>query len=311
MHNAIKIEKNFEIPHFDWKDDNNRPKANGQITHLGLLEKYQIPYIFDIHAHFFPDHVFRAIWQWFDKVDWGIAYRKTESDRLRHLKENRFEYFTTLMYAHKPDMAEGLNNWVYENHSNTPGAILCGTFYPEAGVEKYVKKAIEQLGFHGFKLHCEVARLDLNVAELNDTFKYLEKKGVPIIIHSGTAPLPGHFTGYKYFEPFMKKFPHLKVVVAHMGAHEIISYAALLDQYPGLGLDTTMVFVDFQVAGEDTDKYLYLLDKFADQIYFGSDFPNIPYNLSHPVGKLLNSELKDQTKRSIMYQNACRLFGVL
>ncbi|MFQ3857247.1 hypothetical protein ACLK29_15930 [Leptospira kirschneri] len=39
-------------------------------------------------------------------------------------------------------------------------------------------------------------RLDLTRPDLSETFYYLEKKEIPIVIHSGDAPLPG--TLYKY-----------------------------------------------------------------------------------------------------------------
>ena len=309
----IKSSNNIDSssrPILAWRDPHNPPSNIDEVTHLGLMEKYKIPFIFDIHTHFFPLSVMRAIWKWFDGVGWGITYKGKEEYRLDALTRNKIKYFTSLNYAHKLNMARGLNQWVHETHKDTKNMIHFGTFYPEPGVEAYVKQAVEEFGFQGFKLHCEVSKLDLNTPELRSTFQYLEKDQIPILIHTGTAPLPGEFTGYKYFRPFMEAFPNLKVIVAHMGAYEMEEYASLLDIYPQLALDTTMVFVDYLATGSKPDKYIDNLEKYADRIYFGSDFPNIPYNLSHPISNILNFPISTEAKHKILYKNACDLFRI-
>ncbi|HMV45908.1 MAG TPA: amidohydrolase family protein [Leptospiraceae bacterium] len=303
----LRIKKGETV--FPWKAE-FKEESREYPSHLELLEKYDIPYIIDIHSHFFPEIVMKLIWRWFDSVQWGIAYRYSVDRCIEYLKRNRVYFYTTLNYAHKSNMAEWLNDWIFSNSKNWKGAIPFGTFYPEKGVLSYVRKAVEEYGLRGFKLHCEVSKLDLNRTELEDTFYYLEEKQIPIVIHSGHAPLPGEFTGIEYFSRFMKKFKNLSVIVAHMGAYEISDYAALLDIYPNLKLDTTMVFVDFLATGEDTDEFLPILDRYSEKILFGSDFPNIPYVLSHPIRKLLEAPLSRVTKKNIFYKNAMNLFSL-
>ncbi|EKO15640.1 amidohydrolase domain protein [Leptospira kirschneri str. H2] len=95
-----------------------------------------------------------------------------------------------------------------------------------------------------------------------------------------------------------------------MGESEVWEYAELLKIYPELRLDTTMVFVDFLATGQHTDPYLEILETFPDRVHFGSDFPNIPYALSHPICNLLNSSLSKETKRKIFLENSAKLFGI-
>ncbi|TGM95823.1 amidohydrolase family protein [Leptospira yasudae] len=297
---------------FPWKDPKNLPplRDDDSPAHLPLLEKYGLPFIIDIHSHFFPEYVMKRIWKWFDGVHWEIAYRENETQRITTLKKNKIHHFTTLNYAHKERMAEGLNRWTFETHQHTKGVILFGTFFPEEGCLEYTKRAVEEYGFRGFKLHCEVGRLDLTRSDLADTFSYLESKGIPLVIHSGDAPLPGVYTNIRYFKSFIERYPKLKVVVAHMGASEVWEYAELLGIFPELRLDTTMVFVDFLATGEKTDPYLEILERYPDRVHFGSDFPNIPYALSHPICNLLNSSLSAEIKRKIFLENSARLFGI-
>ncbi|PJZ46157.1 amidohydrolase family protein [Leptospira brenneri] len=292
---------------FSWRGDSFPPILDSETPdHLEKIRDLGIPYIFDIHTHFFPETVMKLIWRWFDNVNWAIGYRLPEAERVKRLHHNGIKRFTTLNYAHKAGMASSLNDWTYTNYKNWEGAIPFGTFYPEEGVLGYVKKAVEDYGFSGFKLHCEVSKLNLNRPELADTFSYLQEKQIPILIHTGTAPLPGEFTGIEFFKPFLETYPKLVVIVAHMGAHEISAYASLLDSYPNLALDTTMVFVDFLATGkaEDVDFAVSYLETYQDQIYFGSDFPNIPYNLNHPISRLLELQISDLAKQKILYRNA-------
>lgn len=300
--------KRKESP-FSWKENYIVESVNSP-SHLKLLEKYKIPFVVDIHAHFFPQMIMKLIWKWFDSANWAIFYRFSEELRLEYLKKNKIYYFTTLNYAHKKGMAIGLNDWIFENYKKWKGAIPFGTFFPENGVLSYVIKAVEEYRFKGFKLHCEVSKLDLNRIELADTFNYLQREQIPIVIHTGHAPLPGDFTGVSHFSKFMKKFPELKVIVAHMGAYEVEEYASLLPIYENLYLDTTMVFVDFLATGKEANEYYPILEKFSGRIFFGSDFPNIPYTLSHPISKLLLSPISDLAKQRIMYLNALELFSL-
>ncbi|XDD48192.1 amidohydrolase family protein [Leptospira sp. WS39.C2] len=296
---------------FSWRGDSFPPILDEDTpNHLKRISDLGIPFIFDIHTHFFPETIMKLIWRWFDNVNWAIGYRLPEIERVKRLHQNGIKQFTTLNYAHKKNMAQSLNEWTYANFKNWPGAIPFGTFYPEEGVFSYVKQAVEGYGFLGFKLHCEVSKLNLNDPELSDSFRYLEKKEIPLVIHTGTAPLPGEFTGFQFFKPFIETYPNLHVIIAHMGAHEISAYASLLGHYPNLALDTTMVFVDFLATGKesDIDAAIPLLERFQDQIYFGSDFPNIPYNLNHPISKLLDLPISDKAKQKILYRNGKNRF---
>lgn len=296
---------------FSWRGDSFPPILDSEIpNHLERIRDLGIPSIFDIHTHFFPETIMKLIWRWFDNVNWAIGYRLPELERVKRLHHNGIKHFTTLNYAHKQEMASSLNDWTYSNYQNWEGAIPFGTFYPEDGVLAYVTQAVERYGFRGFKLHCEVSKLNLNDPELSDTFRYLEQKEIPILIHTGSAPLPGEFTGIQFFLPFMETYPKLHVIVAHMGAHEISAYASLLGRFPNLALDTTMVFVDFLATGKETDvdAAIPLLETYQNQIYFGSDFPNIPYNLNHPISNLLDLPISDLAKEKILYQNAKNRF---
>jgi predicted TIM-barrel fold metal-dependent hydrolase len=295
---------------FGWQSESAVSSNPHEITHLELLGKFDIPYINDIHTHFFPEHVLKLIWRWFRGVNWPITYQGKETERIHFLSQNKVNKYTTLCYAHKKNMASDLNNWVFSEHKNNEQAILFGTFFPEEGAHSYVQKAVEEFQFKGFKLHCEVSHLNLTDEELKETFNYLQKKKIPLVIHTGTAPLPGEFTGMKYFEPFIQKYPQLKIIVAHMGTYEIEDYMNLAITFENIYLDTTMVFVDFMATQPKIEDYIDKIELISDKVLFGSDFPNIPYNYSHPVENILTSELSKDTKQNILYRNFENFFSL-
>lgn len=298
-----------------YRDEHNRPLIGfeEQPGHLSALVKYDIPFIIDMHCHFFPPVVQKLIWRWFDKVGWPVAYRGNPTERVSELRRNGIHYFTTLLYAHRPDMAEGLNEWIARSHKEWPGAIAFGTFFPEPGVLEYVQRAVEEDGLRGFKLHVEVSELELVDERLRPVFDYLSRQAIPVVIHSGTAPVPGQFSGVEHFRPLMQRHPDAHVIVAHMGATEINDYLDLLADYEHLSLDTSMVFVDFLATGDSLpeSEILSRVNGASERIYFGTDFPSIPYNISHAALRLLEcTELDRTAKQNLFYKNAARRFSI-
>ena len=71
-----------------------------------------------------------------------------------------------------------------------------------------------------------------------------------------------------------------------------------------------MVFVDPMALGEFPLPLLSRLEGVSHRILFGSDFPNIPYPLSHAVESVLALPLSGAAKRRILWENGRALFGL-
>lgn len=74
-------------------------------------------------------------------------------------------------------------------------------------------------------------------------------------------------------------------------------------------LHTTMVFVGYDACGRYPLALPERLRNNAGQVWFGSDFPVIPYPLSHAVESLLAPPFSVEWKRGILAENAAALFG--
>lgn len=287
-----------------------RPQVDdGRATHLEAMAALGIGRLLDAHSHWFPEEVERKIWRYFDEHYWNVAYREPQEERREWMRRNGAERFTVLTYAHRAGMAEWLNEWVARFAQDVPEAIPCGTFFPEPGAGREVRRCIEQYGFRGFKLHIQVSGFDPNDGLLDEAFEQVAHAGLPVVIHIGNAPDSGPYTSPEVLRRLLTRHDRLKVVVAHMGAMEFDDYLSIAEDYDSVYLDTTMVFVGFSACGQFPQASLNRLQKLAGRVLFGSDFPTIPYAYSHAVEGILSLPFSADEKKGILGENAAALFG--
>jgi predicted TIM-barrel fold metal-dependent hydrolase len=80
----------------------------------------------------------------------------------------------------------------------------------------------------------------------------------------------------------------------------------LLDTYPNLYLDTTMVLCDFFEVTVDP----LHLSRHADRILYGTDYPHIPHDMETEVRGLLAMDLGEEPTRKILHDTAAGLFPI-
>ncbi|MCP2315047.1 hypothetical protein APR12_000377 [Nocardia amikacinitolerans] len=290
-------------------DDDNSYLADFR-ARLGL------PGIIDVHTHFMPERVLSKVWSYFDSVgpltgrSWPIAYREDEQVRLKTLRDFGVRAFTSLVYPHKPEMAAWLNDWTAEFAARTPECLHTATFYPEPGAADYVATALER-GARVFKVHIQVGDFPPGDPLLTPVWGLLEDAGVPALIHCGSGPAPGRFTGPEPIAELLRRFPRLKLIVAHMGTPEYAQFLDLAERHDGVYLDTTMVWTDFSEADAPFPVAEYgRVREYGERILFGSDFPNIPYSYGHAIQALERLELGDDWVGQVCYRNAVDLFSL-
>ena len=274
-----------------------------------------LPGLIDVHTHFMPVNVLAKVWAYFDQgleagQAWPIAYRQPEQDRVALLRAFGVRRFTALSYPHKPAMASWLNSWSADFAARTPDALHSATFFPEPGAADYVAQAISA-GARIFKAHLQVGGYDPRDELLVPVWDVLAEAGVPVVVHCGSAPTPGAFTGPGPMSQVLARQPRLTMIVAHFGAPEYGDFLDLAQQYPGVHLDTTMAFTDFmqRLAPFPLALKSRLADA-ADRILLGSDFPNIPYPYLTQLQALARLDLGAGWLRAVCYDNAVALLGL-
>ncbi|HEX7995142.1 MAG TPA: amidohydrolase family protein [Streptosporangiaceae bacterium] len=290
------------------------PEIAGEIAAVAAFWRgLGLPGLIDVHVHFMPDNVLAKVWAYFDGGrpgsghHWPIAYRLPEEDRLALLRQFGVRRFGALLYPHKPDMAAWLNAWGQDFAARTPDALHTATFFPEPGAAGYVAAAIER-GARLFKAHVQVGGYDPRDELLDPVWGMLAEAAVPAVVHCGSGPMPGAFTGPGPMSAVLARHPRLKVIIAHLGAPEYQQFLDLADRYPGVYLDTTMACTDFMNRIATFPPSLVpRLGAAADRILLGTDFPNIPYPYRTQLDALERLGLGDDWLRGVCYANPARL----
>ena len=273
-----------------------------------------LPGLIDVHTHFMPDRVLAKVWAHFDAAGplvgrpWPIAYRMPEPERVRALRSFGIRAFTSLLYPHKPGMAEWLNGFAARFAAEHPDCLRTATFFPEPAAARYVREAVEG-GTRVFKAHFQVGGYDPGDPLLDPVWDTLAQAGIPVVTHCGSGPVPGAHTGVEPVVRLLRRHPDLSLIIAHMGTPEYGGFLDLAERHAAVRLDTTMVFTDFTEATAPYPRELLArLRALPDRVLFGSDFPNIPYAYEHALTALSRLDLGDDWLRAVCHDNAAKLF---
>ena len=97
-----------------------------------------------MHTHFLPPRVMAKVREQFDTAGpligrpWPLEYRGDDETLVETLRGFGVRRFSALPYAHRPEMAEFLNDWAAGFADRTPDCLRSATFYPEPGAAAYV-----------------------------------------------------------------------------------------------------------------------------------------------------------------------------
>lgn len=278
----------------------------------GYLASLGLPGLFDVHVHFMHPRVLAKVWAYFDAAGpklgraWPVRYRGSDDERVATLRAMGVAHYSALSYAHKPGVATFMNEWSSAFAAQHPESLHSATFYPEPGADAYVAEALER-GVEVFKAHVQVGEFSPDDPLLDPVWARLQRQGTPIVLHAGSGPAPGRFTGAEPVRRVLERYPDLRLVIAHLGMPECAAFVELATQHAHVRLDTTMAFVDFWEDDPSFDVVDQLVE-LRSKVLFGSDFPNIPYAYAHQVEALARLGLGDDWMRDVLWNNGASLF---
>ena len=285
------------------------------MTPAGFAAALGLPGLLDLHTHFLPPRVLAKVRAQFDAAgplsgrSWPLHYRQDEDDLVEIMRSFGVLGFTALPYAHKPDMAEFLNDWAAGFAERVPEAAACGTFFPEPGVTSYVASRIASVGV--WKVHVQVGAFTVTDPLLDEAWGLLAEAGTPVVLHAGSGPVPTEHTGPGPVEALLRRHPRLRLVIAHAGAPEYADFLRLAETHERVGLDTTMAFTGFfeEMGGAYPAELLPRLRDLGleGRVFLGSDFPNIPYPYADQLEALARLDLGDDWPRAVCHDNASKL----
>jgi hypothetical protein len=276
-----------------------------------------LPGLIDVHTHFMPARVMDAVWRFFDDASrhygtaWPVRYRGNDDERVAQLRDLGVRRFPALCYPHKPGMGESLNVWARDFAARVPECVPSGTFYPEPSAASYVRSALDA-GTRVFKVHLQVGAFDPRDRLLREVWGLLADAGVAVVVHCGSGPVSGAFTGPGPFGDVLRAHPSLTAVIAHCGAPEYAEHLDLVERYPNVHVDTTMVGTPFMNRlAPVPPEVVARLGGLPHRVVLGTDFPNIPYEFGTQLAALEEFGLGDDWLRAVCWTNGARLLGTV
>lgn len=268
--------------------------------------------IIDAHVHLFPDNFFDAIWHWFDTYAWNVKYKLYTEACIERLHTAGISKAVCYNYAHKPGVASYLNEWSYTLKQAHKDLIMFGTVHPDdENPQALLKKIFETYRFSGIKLHCHVLARSPDHESFFPIYESVCRYDRVLTIHAGSGPaLSGYasstaqFSGTDRIYNFMKRFPDMKCIVPHFGADDFKGFFDLMGTFKNLWTDNTMALAGYFPEAPPVDRII----TYQDRILYGTDFPNIPYDMMTEINSIRALNMGKEIEDKILFKNALRLF---
>jgi uncharacterized protein len=272
-----------------------------------------LPPVVDAHVHVFPNRLMDAVRGWFDEHGWPIRYRFTSEDLISFLLDRGIEHLVLLSYAHRPGVAEELNQHVAELCRENPKLTGLATVCPgEDGAAELLEEAFG-LGLSGVKLHQHVQCFDPAETPFREVCEVCASAGKPLVAHLGREPKspayrcdPHELCSAEKTRAILEEYPTLRLCVPHLGADEFETYALLTERYENLWLDTTMMLSGFfpGLAPPPLARFR------ADRVMYGTDFCHLPYAWDRELVRIAEMRLPENRLELLLGGNAREFYSI-
>lgn len=224
----------------------------------------------DFHTHIYPDEVAEKVLANLEK-HYGVK-RKAEATSaalISSMQAAGVEQSVVLPVATRPEHLSS-NLWYAELGKKSKGKIIpFGSYHPEASLE--VVEAFPEMGLAGLKIQPNAWKMEPANPKLFPLYKKAQELGLVIVFHAGDEEggKAGEYSEPSMFAQFLKKFPELRVVLAHLGGYQRWSEIDVLLPFPQAYFDTS-----YTLHSLGKEKFLSLVEKIGEErILFGTDFP--------------------------------------
>jgi len=180
---------------------------------------------------------------------------------------------------------------------NIFGYITIDPKYPDE-VQSELKLHGANPAFHGLKFHCDCHRVDVTDPLYEPAMDYANQRKWPVLVHG----FPCDKT-----RQICPKYPQAKFIAAHVGGGDSndkysLNLAGYCRDYDNLYLDIA--------SSRMAPGFLEQLTDIAgaEHIVYGSDHPLFDFGFE--LGRVLYSDLSEEQKKLILYDNAAKLLGI-
>ena len=256
--------------------------------------------IIDFHNHIFPEIVReKAI----KNMEEGYNLANFQDGSVDTLLEiDRQAGITTavvLGVATCPRQVTDVNNYIIKEVKAHQELVGFGSVHPnyDKNIEEIERITAE--GLKGIKLHPDMQEFMLDAEEMDEVYRYLSEKKIPLIIHCGDISRDNDSP--ERVAAFLDKYPNITLIAAHFGGWLLFdrAYDALKDKKCYVDCSSSQMFLGDRHTRELIRMYG------ADRVVYGSDFP--VWNPVKCLEKFYGLELTEEENRKILYQNAAEI----
>lgn len=266
--------------------------------------------IVDVHAHIYPAKIapkavasvgdFYNCEMYASNPDEGIV-AGTAEHLLAAAEDANISHFVVHSVAVKPKVVASINDFIAAECREHPNFIGFMTLHqdlddPAAEIERAM-----DMGLCGIKLHPDTQQVNLDDDRLMKIYEIAEKKGLPLIIHTGDYRYD--FSHPRRMKRVLHEFPNLVVNAAHFGGWSVfdLGYEILGDERCFVDVSSAMSFLGPRRTRELIEGYG------EDRCLFGGDFPM--WSPSGEYEKLLAAGMSEAQLERICWHSAERFLG--
>lgn len=275
--------------------------------------------IIDAHVHVCPDKIAEASAKvFFERNNWSWIYDGTVGTFIRLMDENEISKGIMANVVVKPDLLAKSNDFTASKVKEFPDRLIGFAFIhpgykdPPGEVERCVKIH----GFSAVKINGSLLRFYPEDERMLPVYEKAMELGVTIMTHCGPnvenfQKAPEEIKEKQYAEPkswipVLKRFPDLKLILAHFAGstHYYDDALEVLRSFPEVYVDCSMV-----LATLTPDEATSFVNKIGvDRVVFGTDYPG------HDVGKEIELVKKlgltDEEKEKIFSKNIIKFLEI-
>lgn len=179
--------------------------------------------------------------------------------------------------------------------------------YMETDPARELERCVKELGFKGVKILPPYHLFYPNDNDLYPLYAKAQELKIPVVFHTGSSVFAGSrikFGDPLFIDDIAVDFPDLVLLMSHSGRgfwYDSAFFLARLHRN-----------VYMEVAGLPPQKlpaYFPELEKNADKIVFGSDFPSVP-TVKGNIEAIRSLPISEKAKDKILGENAARILGL-
>lgn len=270
----------------------------------------------DPHVHLLPAERTAGLMRWLHRGLPGVAIPVdiTWEQALADLRGAGAERVVNLLFPLGAGEAEELHRFGAALSAREPDVVPVGGVHKDdPDPEGVVRRAIEDHGMRGLKLHPMVQRFSPGDPALALAIAALASYGLPLYVHTGFDEWYGWGYDLGELEAIAERHPEVPLVLCHCAFPRMEWAAKMARRHPHVWLDTTNVFGSIELAAAPAragllEKVHMLFDAAPDRIFFGTDYPAAMGALDDLHGQVAGSPAA-ASHTELMAANASRFVG--